>query len=120
MEKKLSLVTLLVCSIHANFTIAENYKIAFGSCLDQENPQPIWNSIYKEDIDSYWDNWLNENEELIINEAIRLKEYVHTGNIESDKNAVIVEPRNHKCLEGPFAHFAKYKISKRYNSCNIF
>jgi hypothetical protein len=39
-------------------------------------------------------------EELIINEAIRLKEYVHTGNIESDKNAVIVEPRNHKCLEG--------------------
>ena len=53
MEKKLSLVTLLVCSIHANFTIAENYKIAFGSCLDQENPQPIWNSIYKEDIDSF-------------------------------------------------------------------
>ena len=53
MEKKLSLVTLLVSSILANFTIAENYKIAFGSCLDQENPQPIWNSIYKEDIDSF-------------------------------------------------------------------
>ena len=53
MEKKLSLVTLLVCSILTNFTIAENYKIAFGSCLDQENPQPIWNSIYKEDIDSF-------------------------------------------------------------------
>ena len=53
MEKKLSLVTLLVSSILTNFTIAENYKIAFGSCLDQENPQPIWNSIYKEDIDSF-------------------------------------------------------------------
>ena len=53
MEKKLSLVALLVSSILANFTIAENYKIAFGSCLDQENPQPIWNSIYKEDIDSF-------------------------------------------------------------------
>lgn len=53
MEKKLSLVTLLVSSMLANFTIAENYKIAFGSCLDQENPQPIWNSIYKEDIDSF-------------------------------------------------------------------
>ena len=53
MEKKLSLVTLLVSSILTNFTIAENYKIAFGSCLDQENPQPIWNSIYREDIDSF-------------------------------------------------------------------
>ena len=53
MEKKLSLVILLVFSILANFTIAENYKIAFGSCLDQENPQPIWNSVYKEDIDSF-------------------------------------------------------------------
>ena len=53
MEKKPSLVILLVFSILANFTIAENYKIAFGSCLDQENPQPIWNSIYKEDIDSF-------------------------------------------------------------------
>ena len=53
MEKKLSLVAFLVSSILANFTIAENYKIAFGSCLDQENPQPIWNSIYKEDIDSF-------------------------------------------------------------------
>ena len=53
MEKKLSLVNLIVCSVFANFTIAENYKIAFGSCLDQENPQPIWNSVYKEDIDSF-------------------------------------------------------------------
>lgn len=53
MEKKISLVTFLVFSILANFTIAENYKIAFGSCLDQEHPQPIWNSVYKEDIDSF-------------------------------------------------------------------
>ena len=53
MKKKLSLVTLFVSSILANFTTAENYKIAFGSCLDQENPQPIWNSIYMEDIDSF-------------------------------------------------------------------
>ena len=53
MKKKITLVTLFVSSLLANFTIAENYKIGFGSCLDQENPQPIWNSVYKEEIDSF-------------------------------------------------------------------
>ena len=38
---------------YANFTTAENYKIAFGSCLDQDDPQPIWNSLYEENIDSF-------------------------------------------------------------------
>ena len=50
MKRKLSLVTLI---IFTNFTIAGEYKIAFGSCLDQEDPQPIWNSVYKDAIDSF-------------------------------------------------------------------
>ena len=53
MKRKLSLVTLFVSFIFTNFIIAGNYKIAFGSCLDQEDPQPIWNSVYKDDIDSF-------------------------------------------------------------------
>lgn len=53
MKRNLNLVTLVASLIFTNFTIAENYKIAFGSCLDQEDPQPIWNSVYKENIDSF-------------------------------------------------------------------
>ena len=53
MKRKLSLVTLFASLIFTNSTIAEHYKIAFGSCLDQEDPQPIWNSVFKEDIDSF-------------------------------------------------------------------
>ena len=37
----------------SNFITAETYKIAFGSCLDQDYPQPIWQSIKKENIDSF-------------------------------------------------------------------
>ena len=52
MGKKLNL-TIFVLLLLSNFTIAETYKIAFGSCLDQENPQPIWDAVYKENIDSF-------------------------------------------------------------------
>ena len=53
MKKKLNLVALLIPLLFCNFTIAKTYKIAFGSCLDQEDPQPIWNSVKKENIDSF-------------------------------------------------------------------
>jgi alkaline phosphatase D len=36
-----------------NFITAETYKIAFGSCLDQDYPQPIWESIKNENINSF-------------------------------------------------------------------
>ena len=53
MKKKLNLAALLIPLLFCNFTIAKTYKIAFGSCLDQEDPQPIWNSIKKENINSF-------------------------------------------------------------------
>ena len=34
----------------SNFITAGTYKIAFGSCLDQDYPQPIWQSIKNENI----------------------------------------------------------------------
>ena len=37
----------------SNFITAETYKIAFGSCLDQDYPQPIWQSIKDENINSW-------------------------------------------------------------------
>ena len=37
----------------SNFITAETYKIAFGSCLDQDYPQPIWQSIKNEDVNSF-------------------------------------------------------------------
>ena len=52
MGKKLNL-TIFVLLLLSNFTIAETYKIAFGSCLDQENPQPTWDAVYKENIESF-------------------------------------------------------------------
>ena len=33
----------------SNQSIANDYKIAFGSCLDQELPQPIWKTIEGEE-----------------------------------------------------------------------
>ena len=53
MKKKLNLAALLIPLLFCNFTIAKTYKIAFGSCLDQKDPQPIWNSVKKEDINSF-------------------------------------------------------------------
>ena len=50
MKKLIATICVLCIS---NFTIAETYKIAFGSCLDQNYPQPIWDSIKKENINSF-------------------------------------------------------------------
>ena len=50
MKKLIATICVLCIS---NFTIAGTYKIAFGSCLDQDYPQPIWDSIKKENINSF-------------------------------------------------------------------
>jgi len=42
---------LLISS--ANFIYAESIKIGLGSCLDQDYPQPIWQSIKKEDLNYF-------------------------------------------------------------------
>jgi len=52
-----SFFTLLIVLTNTNFIIADTYKIAFGSCLDQDYPQPIWNSIKKEGIDAFIFSW---------------------------------------------------------------
>ena len=53
MRKKLNLAAFLILLSFCNFTIAKTYKIAFGSCLDQEDPQPIWNAVKGENINSF-------------------------------------------------------------------
>ena len=47
----LSFFLLLICS--ANIIYAESIKIGLGSCLDQDYPQPIWQSIEKEDLNYF-------------------------------------------------------------------
>ncbi len=47
----LSFFLLLVSS--TNFIYAESIKIGLGSCLDQDYPQPIWQSIKKEDLNYF-------------------------------------------------------------------
>jgi len=42
---------LLISS--ANIIYAESIKIGLGSCLDQDYPQPIWQSIKKEDLNYF-------------------------------------------------------------------
>ena len=37
----------------SNFAFTKEYVIGFGSCIDQEFPQPIWNSIQSKDIDAF-------------------------------------------------------------------
>ena len=37
----------------ANIIYAESIKISLGSCLDQDYPQPIWQSIKKEDLNYF-------------------------------------------------------------------
>ncbi|MDG2107826.1 MAG: alkaline phosphatase D family protein [Woeseiaceae bacterium] len=54
MKKNLSisiysfLILLLISSVSA-----EEYKIGLGSCIHQDEPQPIWNSIKNDDVDSF-------------------------------------------------------------------
>ena len=47
----LSFFLLLFSS--ADFIYAESIKIGLGSCLDQDYPQPIWQSIEKEDLNYF-------------------------------------------------------------------
>ena len=47
----LSFFSLLISS--SNFIYAESIKIGLGSCLDQDYPQPIWQSIKKEDLNYF-------------------------------------------------------------------
>ncbi|MDC2972563.1 alkaline phosphatase family protein [Gammaproteobacteria bacterium] len=47
----LSFFLLLISS--ANFIYAESINIGLGSCLDQDYPQPIWQSIKKEDLNYF-------------------------------------------------------------------
>jgi len=47
----LSFFLLLISS--TNFIYADSIKIGLGSCLDQDYPQPIWQSIKKEDLNYF-------------------------------------------------------------------
>ena len=47
------LYQFLIIIFIANTANAEKYIIGFGSCLDQNAPQPIWDSIKKESINSF-------------------------------------------------------------------
>ena len=52
--KKYSITSICFVALTiSNFITAETYKIAFGSCLDQDYPQPIWQSIKNENINSF-------------------------------------------------------------------
>ena len=53
MEKHIQFFFTLISLTFTNLIIADTYKIAFGSCLDQDYPQPIWEAIKNENIDSF-------------------------------------------------------------------
>jgi len=48
--KKFCLSFFLLLIFSSNFIYGESIKIGLGSCLDQDYPQPIWQSIEKEDL----------------------------------------------------------------------
>jgi hypothetical protein len=43
----------LLLTSSTNFIYAESIKIGLGSCLDQDYPSPIWQSIEKEDLNYF-------------------------------------------------------------------
>ena len=51
--KKFCLSFFLLLISSANIIYAESIKIGLGSCLDQDYPQPIWQSIKKEDLNYF-------------------------------------------------------------------
>ena len=51
--KKFCLSFFLLLIFSSNFIYAESIKIGLGSCLDQDYPQPIWQSIKKEDLNYF-------------------------------------------------------------------
>ncbi len=50
---KIFLIFFLLLISCSNFTYAESIKIGLGSCLDQDYPQPIWQSIKQEDLNYF-------------------------------------------------------------------
>ena len=51
--KKFCLSFFLLLITSTNFIYADSIKIGLGSCLDQDYPQPIWQSIKKEDLNYF-------------------------------------------------------------------
>ena len=51
--KKFCLSFFLLLISSSNFIYGESIKIGLGSCLDQDYPQPIWQSIEKEDLNYF-------------------------------------------------------------------
>ncbi len=51
--KKFCLSFFLLLISSSNIIYAESIKIGLGSCLDQDYPQPIWQSIKKEDLNYF-------------------------------------------------------------------
>ena len=51
--KKIFLSFFLLSISKSNLIYAESIKIGLGSCLDQDYPQPIWQSIKKEDLNYF-------------------------------------------------------------------
>ncbi len=51
--KKFCLCFFLLLISSSNFIYAESIKIGLGSCLDQDYPQPIWQSIKKENLNYF-------------------------------------------------------------------
>ena len=46
-------IFLGLCISFSFQTFSKEYLIGFGSCIDQDFPQPIWNSIKDKNIDSF-------------------------------------------------------------------
>ena len=60
--------------IFSNIAFTENYKIGFGSCLDQDLPQPIWETVSKDNIDSFiflGDNVYGDSADGLLNKMKR-------------------------------------------------
>ena len=53
MNYKLAISIILLICFNINFLDAKTIKIGLGSCLDQDYPQPIWDSIEKEGLDYF-------------------------------------------------------------------
>ena len=51
MKFRIILMTFL-CLCISNILISKEYIIGFGSCIDQNFPQPIWSSIENENVDA--------------------------------------------------------------------
>ena len=51
--KKFFLIFFLFSITSSNFIYSKSIKIGLGSCLDQDYPQPIWQSIKEEDLNYF-------------------------------------------------------------------